>query len=143
MDFLFNKLNNEALEYISLFEMTTRVQPIDVIIKNGYIAFIVDKRDASMAYGLKGRNLELLRSKLEKNIYIFQYCRDIRIFIQEFFHKTKISSIKLAETKDNRRILTITISDKEDRNYAIGKDGYKAKLFRELLKRYGFAEFWH
>ncbi len=130
------EFNNDDLLFFSSFFNITKVNAQDMIRDKGYIIFIVNPFEMGKAIGKNASNIKKLTSKYKHKVIILPKTEDPEMFIRAFFNNVKILSVDLREAMGQKGLF-VTI-DERDRGIAIGKNGNRIKVAKNILKtRYG------
>ena len=113
-----------------LFYSQTGVESIDCIINDEGIAFLVPKGFMGKAIGKKGVNIQKLRSKINKNIYLFENLPSEEEFIKKSLN---ISSPVLQENdRNNKKVIYVKLNTSD--KYSM-KRGASVSFAKDLFKR--------
>ena len=80
----------------------------------------------------KGKNVEILRKKLNKTIYIFADSPNLEDFVKNIFNNVQILGVDTVNIMGSK-VITVLISEK-DKALALGKKKAHLRLAKELLK---------
>lgn len=127
-------LNDETIQYISLFENVTHAQVKDCIIKNDKVIFIVPNNHVTLALGKRGENIKRLKELFKKNIDIIGFSSKLETFIKNIFHNFKILGIRV-ENRSEKVYVYVEV-ELRDKGKIIGKEGQNLKLAREIVTRH-------
>jgi N utilization substance protein A len=127
------QLSNEDIKCISQFEKITGAIVKDCVITKDAIVFIVKKGEIGKAIGKKGANINKVRSVFARQILIFEDADTIEEFIQNLFGKIAVKNINIHEKMDSK--IAYVKVDEKDRGAAIGRDGNRIKICRQVLLR--------
>lgn len=128
-------ISNDDLFFLSLFSEITGISAKNFKkTEQGYV-FLVDSNELERARGKNNYNLKKLKELLNTHIYIFADSQNIQEFISNIFYDVKILKIDIKNGKSPKegRVAFITVNENA-RGIAIGKDGWRIKLAKELLK---------
>ncbi|NIM45431.1 MAG: NusA-like transcription termination signal-binding factor [Nitrososphaeria archaeon] len=140
------KLTADELALISLFESITGVGPVDCILDNDRVTFLIHEKDfpslLRMAFTFSsakkksiGLVLEELSRIMKRKVDIVKFSDNIKRFIINFFSLAKSESVKIISRPDGYKYAIINVNPRR-RGAVIGRGGYRAKQGRELTKRY-------
>ena len=127
------ELTSDDLNYFSAFEKITGVIPVDFLVAETGIYYLVPKSDLGKAIGKKGCNIEKLRGVMRKKVVIIGDGSEPEDFVRNFFNNVEIISVEVREAMGDRAVF-LTIAEK-DRGIAIGKSGERIKAMKEFLKK--------
>jgi N utilization substance protein A len=122
--------DTETIKTINLFETVSQASVKDCIIMDDRIYFLVEEG------GLKkirenGQLLKNLEKMLNKKILIFEYSKDVSLFLKNSIRG--IREIKIRNEKEEK-VVEIGV-DNSVKSLVIGKDGKNIKALRQILKR--------
>jgi len=122
--------NTETIKTINLFETVSQTSVKDCIIMDDRIYFLIEEG------GLKkirenGQLLKNLKKMLNKKILIFEYSKDVSLFL-----KNSIKGIREIKIRNEKEEKVVEIGvDNSVKSLVIGKDGKNIKALRQILKR--------
>jgi len=122
--------DTEAIKTINLFETVSQVNVKDCIIMDDRIYFLIEEGELKKIRE-NGQLIKNLEKMLNKKILIFEYSRDLLIFLKNSIRG--IREIKIRNEKDGK-IAEISV-DNSVKSLVIGKDGKNIKALRQILKR--------
>ncbi len=128
------RLGTEEIKYMTLFETLTGARVKDCIQVQNAMGFLVNRGDMGIAIGKNGSNIEKVRNVVGKSVFVMEFSDSINEFIKNLFHPLKIKQIRVHEI-DNEKIVDIDVN-KRDRRRAIGQEGVRIKMAKELSKRH-------
>jgi N utilization substance protein A len=122
--------DTETIKTINLFETVSQASVKDCIIMDDRIYFLIEEG------GLKkirenGQLLKNLEKMLNKKILIFEYSKDVLLFLKNSIRG--IREIKIRNEKEEK-VVEIGV-DNSVKSLVIGKDGKNIKALRQILKR--------
>jgi len=123
------ELTGEDLNYLALFEKVTRVFPQDYFLAGDALAFLVEKDKLGSAIGKNGSHIHRLQSLLRKRVFVVADTPDASDMARNFF-----SNVRIVDVKITGSTLTVYV-DEQDRGFAIGKNGERIKLAKELFRK--------
>lgn len=127
------ELNPDAIEYFNVFESFTGVMPLDMIEARGSLFFIIPQDRIGLVLAGKGKKIESLKLKVDKNIYVIADSDDPMQFARNLFN-----NVKILETSDENIMgeqILYLIVDERDKSKALGKNKARLDGARELMKR--------
>jgi len=122
--------DTEAIKTINLFETVSQVSVKDCIIMDDRIYFLVEEGELKKIRE-NGQLIKNLERMLNKKILIFEFSRDLVIFLKNSIKG--IREIKIRNEKEGK-IAEISV-DNSLKSLVIGKDGKNIKALRQILKR--------
>ncbi|OYT41436.1 MAG: transcription elongation factor NusA [Candidatus Altiarchaeales archaeon ex4484_43] len=128
------RLGAEEIKYMTLFETLTGAMVKDCVQVQNAMGFLVNEGDMGLAIGKNGSNIERVRQVIGKSIFVMEFSDSVKEFIRNLFRPIKIRQIRIYEL-NNERIVDVDI-DKKDRRKAIGQEGIRIKIAKELSKRH-------
>ncbi len=97
------------------------------------LVFLVQKQDLGRAIGKHGSTLERLRRAMKQNVFVYADSPDLEEFVRNLFNNIEINSVEIREAMGEKAVF-LHVPEK-DRGFAIGKDGMRIKIAKQLLKR--------
>jgi len=122
--------DTEAIKTINLFETVSQVSVKDCIIMDDRIYFLVEEGELKKIRE-NGQLIKNLERMLNKKILIFEFSRDLVIFLKNSIKG--IREIKIRNEKEGK-IAEISV-DNSLKSLVIGKNGKNIKALRQILKR--------
>ncbi|MCX6774185.1 MAG: hypothetical protein NTY68_04290, partial [Candidatus Micrarchaeota archaeon] len=106
------ELNPDAIEYFNIFESFTGVMPLDMIDVRGSLFFIVAPDKIGLVLTGKGRKIENLKAKIDRNVYIVANSDDPLQFARNLFN-----NVRILETTDENimgeTVLYLIVDEKD------------------------------
>ena len=127
-------LSNEVMQYINMATNILKIDILDCIVTEDRLIFIIKKGNLGIAIGIKGKNLEKLRTIFKKNIKFVELDDNKERFIQNLCKPYKINNISI-EGSDDSTIVKIQAST-SDKSKLIGKGGSNIDIIRKLAHRH-------
>jgi NusA-like KH domain protein len=127
------ELNPDAIEYFNVFESFTGVMPLDMIEARGSLFFIIPQDRIGLVLAGKGKKIESLKLKIDKNVYVIADSDDPMQFARNLFN-----NVRILETSDENimgEVILYLIVDEKDKSKALGKNKARLEGARELMKR--------
>ncbi|MCX8203677.1 MAG: NusA-like transcription termination signal-binding factor [Nitrososphaeria archaeon] len=128
------KITESELRYISLFQGVTDVQPLDCVVIDDMVVYVVNAGDVGKAVGKGGNVVQELRNLQRKRVKIVEFSDDPRRFIANALQPATVTAVELVER--NGRLLAIAKVPDEEKGRAIGKGGVNLKAAAELARRH-------
>ena len=122
--------DTETIKIINIFETLTKISVKDCILVEDRIYVLTEEGEFKKLIE-NGNVLRDLEKTLNKKILIFEYSKDLSLFLRKSIKGIK--EIKIRNEKD-KKIVEITVEN-SFKSLAIGKDGKNVKAFRKFLKR--------
>jgi len=122
--------DTETIKTINLFETVSQASVKDCIIMDDRIYFLIEEGELKKIRE-NGQLIKNLEKMLNKKILIFEYSRDLLIFL-----KNSIKGIREIKIRNERggKIAEISV-DNYVKSLVIGKNGKNIKALRQILKR--------
>ena len=111
-----------------------KISIIDLVEEEDKITFVVEKGQLGLALGKGARNLQTLKSVLNKEVKVLEYDDDIERFIRNLFKPHTVESVAI-ETDEEGIYARVTVKP-EDKGKAIGKGGRNVNVVRQLARRH-------
>jgi len=127
------ELSHDDIKCIAEFESITGATVKDCLIAENAVAFIVKQGDLGRAIGKKGSNITRVRQEFARQVLVFEDSEDMGQFIRNLFGAIPVKNINVHEKMESKTAF-VTV-DEQDRGSAIGRDGNRIKLGRQLLMR--------
>ncbi|MEM2138238.1 MAG: NusA-like transcription termination signal-binding factor [Candidatus Anstonellaceae archaeon] len=127
------ELSHDDIKCIAEFESITGATVKDCLISENAVAFIVKQGDLGRAIGKKGSNITRVRQAFARQVLVFEDSDDMEQFIRNLFGAIPVKNINVHEKMESKTAF-VTV-DEQDRGSAIGRDGNRVKLGRQLLMR--------
>lgn len=127
------ELTNDDIKCITTFESITGAAVHDCIIAETAVVFLVAQGDLGKAIGKKGANITRVRQAFGRQVLVFEDRDDIEQMVRELFAPIPITHINIHEKMESK---TVYVSvDEKDRGVAIGRNGDRIKIHRQILMR--------
>lgn len=125
------KFDAECLQYMSIFGRATGITPKDYFEANSELVFIVDKDKVGAALGREGKNIRMLRERLNRNIKVMGAGGSASELAANFLYPLKARSITIeADT------LNIDFAVHSERRILLNNQQSRLKLLKSVVKRY-------
>ncbi len=128
------KWNIDDIKNMTLFEMLTHTSARDCVSVEGAVGFLVDENNIGMAIGRGGSNINSVREKLGKQVFLMGYSPDVQKFIAYLLHPAYVKNVRIQDTQKGKTAF-VEISQ-DDYKKAVGEDHKKfeiAKLFAQRM----------
>jgi len=122
-------IDSTTLGSMNLFERITHVSPMDCVITDNNVLFVVNRGLLRKSIGRDASSIKRLKEKFKKNVRIVEYNPNIEVFI-----KYLMSNIQIISVSEQDDTVHVTINLKH-RGLAIGKGGEIIKRNRDIIKR--------
>jgi len=127
-------LNEELLQYISVFEHITRTPVQDCVYNDDKVIFVVAKGHLGQAIGKGSGRIKKMREMFKKTVDIVEYHPDPTEFVKNIFHSYGVRKATL-EVQGNKSEISVEV-DPALKGKSIGKNGKNLRLARELANRH-------
>ena len=127
-------LSNEVMQYINMASNILKIDILDCIVNDDRLIFLIKKGNLGIAIGIKGKNLERLRTVFKKNIKFVELDDDKERFIKNLCKPYKVDNISI-EGSDDSVIVKIQ-ANTSDKSKLIGKGGSNIDIIRKLANRH-------
>ncbi|MCS7095187.1 MAG: NusA-like transcription termination signal-binding factor [Thaumarchaeota archaeon] len=128
------KITESELQYISFFQQVTNVQPVDCIVIEDMIVYVVNAGDVGKAVGKRGTTVQELRNIQKKRIKVVEFSSDPKKFIANALQPANVAEVELFERKG--RLHARVKVPEEEKGKAIGKGGKNLRAAVELARRH-------
>lgn len=149
------KLTADELMLMSAFQTFTGVRPMNCILEGDNVFFIVNNDDIpkliaesrhlpDIKRALRSRSIEgsalrgwtkTLSKTLRKNVFIIKFVNDPEEFLRNFFMLRSDEEVSIINRAGGKKYAILHVQPKR-RGMVIGRGGFRAKVGRELAKRY-------
>lgn len=130
---IFLELTGDELQLFSLFSKLCGVEAVDFEKTDYALVFLVQKKDLGRAIGKQGATLQRLRNAMKQNVFVFADSDDLEEFVRGLYNNISILSVEIREAMGDKAVF-LHVPEK-DRGLAIGKEGMRIKIAKQLLKR--------
>jgi N utilization substance protein A len=128
------RLTNEELQYMSLFGNFIKANPLDCVIFDDSVTFVVSQEWNAPLDRVEREALSQLSRILKKRINIVKLSEDLTSFIKDVFFPVAVERVTVMEHSGRRGVQVKVPASKK--GLAIGKEGSNIKRARVLLNRY-------
>lgn len=130
---IFLEFTTDEIQLFSLFSKLTGVEAVDLERTQWGLVFLVQKSDLGKAIGKQASTLQRVRTAMKQNVFIFPDSEELEEFVHGLFNNIEIQNIEVREGEGEKSIF-LTVAEK-DRGLAIGKQGMRVKMAKQLLKK--------
>jgi len=125
--------DTETIRTITLFENLTNATVKDCLMDReaNTVYFIIEEGKMGMAIGKNGSTIRNAEKIIGKHIKVFEFSKNLEIFVKNLIQKTEEIRIRREESK---LIVEVRV-EKKYKPMVIGRDGKKLKIFKEILQR--------
>lgn len=127
------EFTGDELQFFSYFSKISGVEAVDFEKTEWALVFLVQKQDLGRVIGKHGTTLQRLRRAFKQNVFVFADSNELSEFVKNLFNNIRILNIEIREAMGEKTIFLIV--DEADRGLAIGKEGIRIKIAKQLLKR--------
>ncbi len=127
------ELNERSLSFFSLFESLTGVMPKDFSEVGDMLVFVVEPDKMGKAIGKNGVNINKLKARFKKKVFVVSDADEPEDFIKNFFSNISVLGIEERTVMGERSFLVYV--DEQARGLAVGRDGERIKALKDFLKR--------
>ena len=128
------RIGSDEIKYITIFESITGANVKDCIQTEDSMGFLVEQGHMGLAIGRAGKNIESVRKSIGKNLIVMEFSEDTAKFVKNLFQPVKIRQVIIHDS-NNDKVAMIEVS-KKDRMKALGYNGKRIKIAKELVKRH-------
>ncbi len=125
------KLNNQSIQFITIFETLTRASVKDCFFSNEKVVFIVNPGNIFKAVGSNGKNVHKIERLLKKRVKVVEFSPDPVKFIRNYLFPIKPKIIEMKS--DNIEIKAETSNEK---GILIGRDRKNLTNLKEVIGKY-------
>ncbi|MEM3342585.1 MAG: NusA-like transcription termination signal-binding factor, partial [Thermoplasmata archaeon] len=127
-------LNEDLLQYISVFENITRTRVQDCLYNDDKVVFVVARGQLGHAIGKGSERIRKMKEMFRKSVDIIEYNSDPKEFVKNIFHNYGVKNVTI-EIQGNKSEACVEV-DPAQKGKAIGKNGKNLKLARDLANRH-------
>lgn len=127
---MFNKLDQDTIQNINLFERITRAKVKNYFVNNETLNFIVENIEMGKAIGKNASNVKKLNSLFNKKIRIIEYDSNPVNFFKKLIYPLKLQEINL-----NNSVMEIN-ADTKTKALLIGRNQKNLKIYNDILNYY-------
>lgn len=127
------ELTGDELQLFSIFSKMTGVEAVDFEKTDWGYVFLVQRQDLGRAIGKQGSALQRVRNAMKQNVFVFADSDDLEEFVRNLFNNIQILNIEVREAMGEKAVF-LSVAEK-DRGLAIGKEGMRVKIAKQLLKK--------
>ena len=127
------EFTGDELQLFSLFSKLSGVEAVDFEKTDWGYVFLVQKQDLGRAIGKQGSTLQRLRNAMKANVFVFADSTDLDEFVRNLFNNIAILNIEIREAMGEKAVFLMV--NEEERGLAIGKEGMRIKIAKQLLKK--------
>jgi len=133
MDGEWEKISQDSLRLMQVFESTTGVRSKDILEEGDTVVYLVDKGRLGKAIGKGAHRLKKLEELLKRKVKIVEF-DEKEAFIRSLFKPFMLTSVDLRD--ETRGIVAYISVDPKDKGKAIGEKGKNLHIAKKLLKKY-------
>ncbi|MBO3768908.1 MAG: NusA-like transcription termination signal-binding factor [Thermoproteota archaeon] len=129
--------SNQELSYIGFFESATGARVVDCLITNNdkTVFFILKPEDFErIKQGCKIL-LQHFSRKIGKEVHVMGLHDNIETFLRQALYPVKVLNIQVDNNAKGGKVVYVTVNDM-DKGRAIGKNGFRIQVIREIARRY-------
>lgn len=130
---IFLEYTGDELQFFSFFSKLSGVEAVDFEKTEWGLVFLVNKPDLGRAIGKHGSTLQRLRNSFKQNVFVFADSSDLEEFVRNLFNNINIRNMEIREAMGEKAVF-LAVPENE-RGLAIGKEGMRIKIAKQLLKR--------
>ncbi|MGV8150717.1 MAG: NusA-like transcription termination signal-binding factor [Candidatus Woesearchaeota archaeon] len=121
----------EMIKIINLFENVTHARVKDAFYLKDILTFVVFEGDMFKALGKNLVNLHKIEDMLAKRVKIVEFNSDIIKFVVNLLYPYKV-----AEIKQDDKIITISDADTKTKGLIIGAKAQNLRAYESIVKKY-------
>jgi N utilization substance protein A len=128
-------LSDDARQYIALFDDETDVPAVDCVVDEEHdrVAFVVPPGTMGQAIGPGGEYVQRVESKIGRDVVVVENADTAAGFVANALAPAAVYNVTVSE---NDTTVAYAEVDSDDRGVAIGKDGQRIELARQLAQRH-------
>jgi len=128
-------LTNDEFQCMSLFGSIVKASPLDCILFDGSVTFVIAKEDGILLDRLNKEALSELSKIMKRRINVVVQSDELMAFVQSVFFPVPIEKMKVVDRPDGKKGLQVKVPVSK-KGLAIGKEGANIRRARVLLNRY-------
>jgi N utilization substance protein A len=128
-------LSDEARQYIALFDEETDVPAVDCVVDDEHdrVAFVVPAGTMGQAIGPGGKHVQAVESAIGRDVVVVGDADTAEDFVANTLAPAAVYNVTVSE---NDTTIAYAEVDTDDRGVAIGADGRRIDLARQLAARH-------
>ena len=87
----------ETLRYAKFFTNVTKTTVVDCIEGENRLIFVVEAGEIGRAIGKGGENVNVLRKKMGKDVYVIEFSKNPETFIRNVFRAYDVRKVEIEE----------------------------------------------
>ncbi|MEF8800408.1 MAG: NusA-like transcription termination signal-binding factor [Halolamina sp.] len=127
-------LSDEARQYIQAFDELTGVTPVDCLIRDERIVFLVPAGKMGTAIGPHGETVQQVEERLSESVDLVENADDRAAFVANCLAPAAVRNVTLSE-QGGSTVAYVEVPQ-ADRGVAIGAEGESIETARELAARH-------
>ena len=127
-------LSDDARQYIQAFDQLTGITPVDCLVREARLVFVVPIGEMGEAIGPNGETVAEVESEFGQSVELVEDAVDAEGFVANCLAPAAVRNITLSEQGGT----TVAYAEvpQADRGVAIGADGESIETTRELARRH-------
>lgn len=122
------EISDKAISLLSLFSNITKMNAIDVMDDEERTIFFVNRNAVGKAVGKAGKNIQKLKEKIGKAVFIFPEPIEKEQFIRDMYR-----DIDILDIKHNDKVSLLIVKEEQRKN-AIGRGGERIKAAKKVTR---------
>jgi N utilization substance protein A len=127
-------LSDEARRYIQAFDDVTEVTPVDCLVRDERIVFLVPAGRMGAAIGPHGETVESVEEHLGESVDLVEDANEAEAFVANSLAPAAVRNVTISEQGGS--VVAYAEVPQADRGVAIGADGESIDTARELAARH-------
>ena len=127
-------LSDEARRYIQAFDEYTGVTPVDCLVREERLVFVVPVGEMGDAIGPAGETVEAVQSEFGQPVDLVEDAAEAEAFVANCLAPAAVRNITLSEQGGS--VVAYAEVAQADRGVAIGAGGESIETARELAQRH-------
>lgn len=124
-------LNSDTILQMKLFRDITNISCGDCFSIERTVIFVTKKGDTAKAIGSGGKNIKILRSKLNKNIKVIEESHDCCSLVKNFIFPLKVKECNQVEDK-----IEVEFNHSRERRFLLDNQQRGLKELKAAVSRY-------
>lgn len=120
-----------SMRYISMFEAITRIVPLDCIVYDDVVVFVIPEKTLRFALGKDNINLRSLEKMINKKIRLVMHSNKLEQFVKNVAHPGKINKVTI-----DGKIVNIYPKDSFNRGIIIGRNATNLRKIEKIVRKF-------
>ncbi|MEW6528645.1 MAG: NusA-like transcription termination signal-binding factor [Candidatus Micrarchaeota archaeon] len=127
------EITGDELHFFSRFSKISGTEAVGFEKTDYGLVFLVQKQDLGRAIGKQGSTVQKLKDAFKQNVFVYANDDNLDTFVRNLFNNINILNIEIREAMGETAVFLMV--DENSRGFAIGKNGMRIKIAKQLLKK--------